>query len=295
MSGYPGPGAATGPVVHRPGGVCPAPPDREVAVVLGAGDIGSAVACALFLVGWDVIVLDRPCPAWHRRGMSYTDAAYGQAVTLDGVWGVPARGAADGTRIAAARAGVAVTAACDIEGLLARIDVTLILDARMRKRQQPAALRSLGPPSIGIGPTFVAGEHVDAVIESEWGEDLGTPLWSGSAQPLRGEPRPIMGVGRERFVYAPCEGVFRGLFGVGETVEAGSLIGFVDGVTVAAPLSGVVRGISHDGALLHCGVKMFEVDPRGDPGRCFGVAERPRRIAQGVLQAAALRPLVVCA
>jgi len=31
--------------------------------------------------------------------------------------------------------------------------------------------------------------------------------------------------------------------------------------------------------------KVVEVDPRGDPALCFGLGERPQRIAQGVLDA----------
>ena len=52
---------------------------------------------------------------------------------------------------------------------------------------------------------------------------------------------------------------------------------------LAAPLAGCLRGLIHHGAFVHAGTKVIEVDPRGRPERVFGIGERPRRIAQGVL------------
>ena len=38
-----------------------------------------------------------------------------------------------------------------------------------------------------------------------------------------------------------------------------------------------------DGARVNRGTKAIEIDPRGQPERVFGIGERPRRIAEGVL------------
>ena len=51
-----------------------------------------------------------------------------------------------------------------------------------------------------------------------------------------------------------------------------------------APLSGWLRGLAHDGARVEPGNKIVEVDPLGTTPR-RGLGERPRRIAEGVLQA----------
>lgn len=260
---------------------------EPVALVLGAGDIGSAVARALYLVGWPVVLLDRPLPAWHRRGMAFVDAAYGEPVALGGVWGIPAGDEADATRIVSSRAGVAVLAGCCTEALVARFQVGLIVDARMRKHLRPDPLLHLGPLAIGLGPSFVAGEHVHAVVETAWGPTLGRVAWEGTALPLAGEPRPIAGVGRERFLYSAVPGRFQPLCDIGQPVEAGQPVAAVDGSVCKAKVSGTVRGISHVGARVETGTKVFEVDPRAEPGLCFGVGERPCRIAGGVLAVAA--------
>ncbi len=52
-------------------------------------------------------------------------------------------------------------------------------------------------------------------------------------------------------------------------------------------LSGILRGLTHDGAQVRAGAKVVEVDPRGDCAAAFGVGERPDRIAAGVVAAVA--------
>ena len=84
-----------------------------------------------------------------------------------------------------------------------------LIDARMRKRAVPEGQRGIAPLTIGLGPNFVAGETVDLAIETMWGDRLGAVIAVGATLPLGGEPRPIGGVGRARFVYAPEAGRFR--------------------------------------------------------------------------------------
>ena len=50
-------------------------------LVRGTGDVGSAVAHALFRAGHCVILHDMPMPAHPRRGMSYADALFNGTMT----------------------------------------------------------------------------------------------------------------------------------------------------------------------------------------------------------------------
>jgi xanthine dehydrogenase accessory factor len=59
---------------------------------------------------------------------------------------------------------------------------------------------------------------------------------------------------------------------------------------ILAPLDGILRGITHDGARVAAGTKVVEVDPRGDPASAFGVSERPERIASGIIEATSSLP-----
>ena len=94
-----------------------------------------------------------------------------------------------------------------------------VIDARMRKRAVPERQRGIAPLTIGLGPNFIAGDTVDLAIETMWGERLGAIIETGATLPLGGEPRPIGGIGRARFVYAPVAGRFKTRAHIGGLVE----------------------------------------------------------------------------
>ena len=108
-----------------------------------------------------------------------------------------------------------------------------------------------------------------------------------SAQDLVGEPRKLGGHRRERFVYAPCAGEFRTNLDIGRLVTVGQEIGQTDGMPVLAPLTGRLRGLAHNSAIIEQGAKIVEVDASADQTSGSGVGERPQRIAEGVLTALA--------
>ena len=142
---------------------------------------------------------------------------------------------------------------------------------------------------IGTASTFlgVAGETVDVAIETMWGERLGAIIEAGSTLPLAGEPRAIGGVGRARFVYAPAGGRFETSARIGDRVDESAVIATIGEIGLRAPISGVIRGLTRNGVEVAIRTKVIEVDPRGNPAAAFGLGERPRRIAEGVLKALA--------
>jgi xanthine dehydrogenase accessory factor len=166
-------------------------------------------------------------------------------------------------------------------------DWSAVIDARMRKRAVPERQRGMAPLTIGLGPNFIAGETVDVAIETIWGEWLGAIIEAGSTLPLAGEPRAIGGVGRERFVYAPAAGRFETDARIGDRVEENDVLATIGEVGLRAPISGVIRGLTRHGVEVAIRTKVIEVDPRGNPTAAFGLGERPRRIAEGVLKAMA--------
>jgi xanthine dehydrogenase accessory factor len=120
--------------------------------------------------------------------------------------------------------------------------------------------------------------------ERQWGSQLGHVLTHARAAALAGEPRSIGGVGRERFVYSPLDGTFRTTLDIGAPAEAGQIITHAGDCPINAPMTGVLRGIVHHEVVVEAGTKLIEVDPRHE-SRCFGLGERPRAIAAGVLRA----------
>ena len=252
----------------------------RAALVLGASDMGSAVAHALHGAGWAVAIWDVPAPAHPRRGMALADALWdGEALLA----GVTARRADDAGALATlleARAEVAVTA-LPLEAVRATRPFAVLVDALMRKRATPPDRRGLAPLSIGLGVGFAPGVNCDLAIETSW-EALGRVVETGATLPLRGEPRAIAGVGRERAVYAPEAGTLRTVQRIGGRVEAGEVVAELGPHRLRAPLAGCLRGLMRDGVAVAAGAKVLEVDPRGDPTLCFGLGERPRRVAETV-------------
>jgi len=261
--------------------------------VLGAGDVGSAVAHTLFLNGYLVILFEDEQPTAPRRGMCWVDAVFDGMATLAGLTAVRVFQPDEAAQALAQRDWLPLVVGADLPRWLQTLGVDLLVDARMRKHAAAQLnLRAFGLAAIGIGPGYSAGVQADLVVESAWGKDLGRLITNGAASPLAGEPRPILGVGRERLIYAPAHGVFESRRCIGDAVHKGEPIGQLHcapGQTIAlhAPLSGVLRGLTRSGVAVQRQTKLVEVDPRGDPALCFGLGERPVRIARGVLKAAA--------
>lgn len=259
-------------------------------VVLGGGDVGSAVAHRLYLSGADVVLVDECAPSHPRRGMAFTDAWFDGAATLDGVVGLLVAEATDlSGQLGVVDAILCSTAATDAIVEVLRPDA--LVDARMRKRTVPEDSRALVPVVIGLGPGFTPGSNCSAAIETAWSDSLGAVLREQPTAQLAGEPRPLEGVGRERFVYAPQAGVWRTRARIGDRVATGHEIGVISGsagaCAIRAPLDGALRGLSHDGVSLRAGQKLLELDPRAESDT-RGLGARPAAIARGVLRAVGL-------
>jgi xanthine dehydrogenase accessory factor len=253
-------------------------------LIRGAGDVGSAVAHILFANGHEVFVHDNPAPAHLRRGMSFVDALFCGSAQLDKVIGKKARDVKDLLPMASCRRAVPIFTG-DVCEVMESVRPAVVIDARMRKRSVPDNERLVDCITIGLGPNFVAGENVDVAIETAWGDTLGHVITHGPTKQLEGEPRPIDGAGRERNVYAPRAGEFRTAHAIGQRVKQGEVVAVLAERFVTSPLAGCIRGLTHHGVHVEAGTKIVEIDPRGDPATCFGLGERPQRIALGVLAA----------
>lgn len=253
---------------------------RPTAVVRGANDVASAVALRLMEAGYAVLLAEGPAPAVTRRGQSFADAAFDGTASLEGARCRRVEDAAGWLRD-----GAHDLAYCSqpLEMLLTTLWPEVLVDARMRKRAVPEDQRGLAPLVIGLGPNFVAGGNCDLAVETSWGESLGQVVERGPTQAFAGEPKPIGGWGRERYVYAPAAGVFHTHLNIGDAVREGQTVARIGDTPIYAPKTGRLRGLVRDGVVVTVGTKCVEVVPEG--ARYTGLAERPARIAQGVLTA----------
>ena len=264
--------------------------DRKGPVLIrGVGDVGSAVAATLVRAGYLVALHDEPTTSTPRRGMAFADAIFDGWATLDGLTAIRVHTPAE-LRHALQGDALPVTSQ-PLSEVVAACAWSALIDARMRKRAIPEAQRTLAPQTVGLGPNFVAGGNVDLAVETMWGDRLGEVVESGSTAALAGEPRPVGGAARERFVYAPEDGRFITSARIGDRVEAGEVVAKIGEASLRAPIAGVLRGLTRSGVNVSLRTKVIEVDPRGNPTAVFGLGERPRRIAEGVLKAISRVPV----
>jgi xanthine dehydrogenase accessory factor len=216
--------------------------------------------------------------------MAFADAIFDGYATLDGLTGIRVQTPAELRHTLSAGDAVPV-ASTPFSEIAGAVFWSALVDARMRKRAVPEPQRGMAPLVIGLGPNFVAGSNVDVAVETMWGDRLGEVIESGSTAALAGEPRPIGGAARERFVYAPEAGRFITSARIGDRVEEGAVVAKIGDISLRAPIGGVLRGLTRSGVNVSARTKVIEVDPRGDMAGVVGLGERPRRIAEGVLKA----------
>jgi xanthine dehydrogenase accessory factor len=159
-----------------------------------------------------------------------------------------------------------------------------LVDARMAKRVLDTRMDQAAVV-VGLGPGFVAGRDVHAVIETQRGPNVGHVIWQGSAEADTAVPTPIAGHADSRVLRAPRSGVFRGRRRIGDIVHAGEVVAEIEGMAVTAPISGLLRGLLADGVPIRAGGKVGDVDPRGrsvDPSR---LSDKGRAVAAGTLEA----------
>jgi xanthine dehydrogenase accessory factor len=160
----------------------------------------------------------------------------------------------------------------------------VLIDGRMRKIPPDLPIDT-APLVIGLGPGFTAGKDCHAVIETKRGPFLGRVIWRGQAQPDTGVPERVGERQEERVLRAPADGDLVTLLEIGAHVKAGQEIARVAEHPVLAPFDGVIRGLLADGISVYAGVKIGDVDPRGDALLSRMVSDKALAIGGGVLEA----------
>jgi len=252
-----------------------------VILVLGLGDVASAVAHLLFETGHTVAIQSSGPPKAHRRKMAFADAWWDGESTLAGHVCRRASLHRLDTALSLRKAIPLLSEA--LVDVLAERPWDIVVDARMSKRSTPPDMTAQAQMVIGLGPGFEAGSNCDLAIETQWGDDLGRIVRHGRTNALQGEPRSIENVGRERILYAPIAGRLEAFGEIGQAVVSGEPLLRIGPITMHAPISGTVRGIVRGGIDVARADKVAEVDPRNIENANFsGLGQRPQAIAAGV-------------
>ena len=258
---------------------------QPAAIVLGCGEVGSAVAYALHQAGLAVVLADEADPSFHRRGMAFTNAWYVGNAELESEGACFCASLKSIPSIISRRMIAATT--WSWPGVAAALQPALLVDARGRKRRGSEVLRGRVPLTIGIGSGFVDGDDVDVAIANPAEIPGGrSAQGAGCARPV--DPSDV-GFPSSRAVEAPRHGRFMTERRIGDIVRAGQIVGGLGNEPVAAPIAGALLGLSARGARVESGDTLVEVDPVGLPHHCYGIRADSRRLAASVLSAFAAR------
>ena len=216
------------------------------ALVLGIGDVGSAVAHALYRAGFKVIIHDVPFPVWTRRKMAFVDAIFDGEAVLAGVRAV--RGESwPALKNVLADSSIAVSV-LDTDALLEALHPDILVDARMRKRQTPERQIDRAPFTARRRSPFLPPRETTHVVIEDGFSGRRRRSSRGTAQPHQGGPRILGGFGAERVVYSPVSGMFASDCAIGDEIDAGEVVAHAGSIALAAPLGGRLRGLTRRGA-----------------------------------------------
>jgi xanthine dehydrogenase accessory factor len=256
-------------------------------IVRGAGDLATGTACRLYRSGFHKLLMTEvEQPLAVRRMVSFCEAIYEGRWTVEGITAIRISSAADA--FDAWREGLIPVIVDPQNGAKDSLKPKVIVDAILAKHNL-GTKQADAPLVIALGPGFSAGDDVDCVVETNRGHDLGRLILQGPAAPDTGIPGDIGGQSVRRVIRAPGDGVFESQLEIGTKVLEGQAVGQVNGLPVTVTLSGVLRGLIRPGLEVSRGLKIGDVDPRGDVAHCSTISEKARAIGGAVLEAILMR------
>jgi xanthine dehydrogenase accessory factor len=260
---------------------------RGLVVVRGAGDLATGTMIRLVRSGFSVVALETAIPTAIRRTVAFSEAVYEGEAAVEGLLAKRAATAAEAGELA--RRGILPVLVDPLCESLPELQPMALVDAILAKRNlgtHPGMARIV----VALGPGFEAPRDARAVIETNRGHYLGRVILEGSAEPDTGTPGVIGGQGSARVVHAIADGSVEALRDIGDMVSKGEPILAIrepgGGLAkMTSPLDGVLRGLIRPGIEVRRGLKIADVDPRGEREHCFSVSDKARAVAGGVLEA----------
>jgi xanthine dehydrogenase accessory factor len=258
-------------------------------LIKGAGDLASGVAYRLKRSGFPLIMTELPAPVMVRRAVCFGEVVYSGETTVEGI---------QARRVETVEAALAL-AYSDIipvlvdpeTTLLKRVKPAVVVDAIMAKRNTGTTHRD-APLVIGLGPGFAVPQDCQAIVETNRGHHLGRVLYAGQAEADTGRPGPVKGHTSDRVLRAPAEGHVVAMVQIGDLLQAGDLIATINGHSIRAGFSGVLRGLIHPVVRVSLGQKIGDLDPRATVQHCFTISDKSLTIGGGVLEAILASDLV---
>lgn len=255
----------------------------RIVLIKGAGEMATGLACRLFRSNLRrILMLETASPLAVRRHVSFCEAVYEGTKEVEGVEAVRVSNQAE--LLNAWEAGK-IAVRIDPQGeSVSCLEPDVLIDATLAKRNLGISITD-APLVIALGPGFEAGKDCHVVLETNRGHDLGRLLRSGRAEANTGIPGAIGGYTKERVLRSPGDGFLTTERMIGDAVRAGEVVGQVGDAEVVASIDGILRGLIRPGSSVRKGLKIGDIDPRGEKVYCDTISEKARSLGGAVLEA----------
>ncbi len=257
--------------------------NKVVICIKGAGEMASAVALRLYMGNIrKIFMLEQHNPLAVRREVSFCEAVHEGHKEVEGIKAVLSKSSEEIKRCW--KDDVIAVVVDPKWHMVKEISPEVIVDAILAKKNIGTMLED-APLVIGLGPGFTAGSDVHMIIETNRGHNLGKIITSGSAEPNTGIPGTIGGYAKERILRAPVSGKFKAKKEIGDYVKRGDVIGIVRNSEVQTQIDGILRGLIRSKSEVRQGLKIGDIDPRGEKKYCYTISDKARAIGGSVLEA----------
>ncbi len=257
--------------------------NEMIICIKGAGELASAVAWRLYMANMrKIFMMECSRPLAVRRNVSFCEAVYDGTNEVESVKAGLCNDVDEITRCW--QNGMIAVTVDPTWQMLRQLPAKVVVDAVLAKENLGTTMDE-AQLVIGLGPGFIAGHDVHMVVETNRGHNLGRILISGSAETNTGIPGNIGGYTKERVLRAPAEGRLRSDKKIGDSVVTGELVGKIDNTGVPAQISGILRGLIRPNSNVRKGLKIGDIDPRGNKDYCYTISDKARAISGSVLEA----------
>ncbi len=249
--------------------------------------MASGIAHKLHRCHFRVCLTEMDNPLAVSRGTTFSEAVFDGVKTIEGVTAELVHTSLKDIHRVWKRGNIPI-ANDPNTSLKEQLEPDVLVDAIMAKKNTGTHITD-APLVIGMGIGFYAGRDVHIVVETNHSNNLGRLILEGEAEKDTGTPVAIGGLTKERIIWASHRGIFTSNYEIGDAVVAGETIGWVGESPLAAPISGILRGLIRSGVRVSKGAKLVEIDPVNDSSVCYTIRDKMRAIAGGVLEAIMLK------
>jgi len=253
-----------------------------VVLIKGAGDLATGVAYRLKKCGFDIVMTDISKPTTVRRTVAFSQAVYDNNVEVEGIKATLACGIQEAWNVIK-QGNIAIIVDEKAE-IIKELKPDVVVDAIIAKKNIGTNIND-GPIVIALGPGFTAGIDCHCVVETKRGHYLGKVIYNGSAIPNTGVPGDIGGYTNERIIRATNDGRILPISKIGDYVEKGDTVAYVNETPIFAEINGIIRGMLQKDVSVFKGMKSGDIDPRCEKNHCFTISDKARSIGGGVLEA----------